>query len=153
MKQDRFLISILTGMLILVVLALALFFIRKSTQRYVSEDTPAGVVHNYILAIEKEDYERAYRYLADLPHKPSYEMFLNLAYTSWADMNDGQGVEIGKTVLTCEQAIVELNIVYDSGDPFYYPNNRRASLIQQNGTWKIKNMDWGGWRWDWYFRP
>ena len=155
MKRDRFLISILIGIFILVAAALTLFFIHKSKQGYVSEDSPAGVFHNYILAIDQEDYERAYRYLADLPHKPTYEMFLERFPLGWPYMDYGQGVEIGKTTIYDEQATVELNIIYDSGDPFDngYQSNDKAHLIRQSGVWKIKDMTWGYWRWDWYHKP
>jgi hypothetical protein len=40
MKQDRFLTGILVGIAVLVVVALAVFFIRKDNQSYVSEDVP-----------------------------------------------------------------------------------------------------------------
>jgi hypothetical protein len=152
MKQDRFLISILTGICILVAVALILFFIHKSKQDYVSEDSPADVIHNYILAIDREDYERAYRYLADLPKKPTYEIFLQTLPLSWPNFDYGRGVEIGKTKISGEQAIVELHTIYDSSDPFYadYRTTDSANLIRQNGAWKIKDIPWGYWGWDWY---
>ena len=34
-------------------------------QTYGPEDTPAGVVRNYVLALQKADYSRAYGYLAE----------------------------------------------------------------------------------------
>ena len=57
MKQDRFLIGILVGIGVLVVIALALFFTRRDQQEYVADDTPEGVVHNYALAVFREEYE------------------------------------------------------------------------------------------------
>ncbi len=75
MKQDRFLTGILIGIGVLVLSALLVFFMRKDTQTYISEDQPEGVVHNYILAILNKDYEKAYGYLADLDNKPSFEEF------------------------------------------------------------------------------
>ncbi len=150
MKHDRFLVCILIGTFFLVASALTLFFIHKSQQRYLSEDTPAGVVHNYILAIEKGDYERAYRYLADSPHKPTYDMFLSVVYAGWSVLDERQGVEIGETLVTGEQAIVELIIIYDASYSAYYADEPKALLIRQNGAWKIRDIDWGGWRWNWY---
>ena len=66
MKQDRFLTGILIGIAVLVVIALAVFFLRQGSQSYISEDAPEGVVHNYVLAVLNDDYEKAYGYLADL---------------------------------------------------------------------------------------
>ena len=67
MRQDRFLTGILIGIGILVVAALAMFFIRRDDQAYLSDDTPEGVVHNYVVSILNKDYEKAYGYLAE-PH-------------------------------------------------------------------------------------
>ena len=55
MKQDRFLTGILIGIVVLVVVALAVFFTRKDNLNYVSDDTPAGVVQNYVVAVHKRD--------------------------------------------------------------------------------------------------
>ena len=75
MKQDRFLTGILVGIGLLVVVALVVFFTRKNSQTYVPDDTPEGVVHNYVLAVLDKDYEKAYGYLAELKYKPTYEEF------------------------------------------------------------------------------
>ena len=75
MKQDRFLIGILVGIGVLVVLALGLFFTRQDTQEYQTDDTPEGVVHNYVLALYRGDHEKAYGYLAEGENKPSYNEF------------------------------------------------------------------------------
>ena len=75
MKQDKFLTGILIGVGALVVLALVLFFTRQDKEEYLSDDTPEGVAHNYVLAVLNKDYEKAYGYLADLEHKPTYEEF------------------------------------------------------------------------------
>jgi hypothetical protein len=152
MKRDRFLISILIGILILVAAALTLYLLQRNKQGYISEDLPAGVVHNYILAIDREDYERAYGYLADLSDKPTYEKFLITFSPGWTDADYRQGIEIGETKINGNQAIVELHILSDSLDPFYSgsQNADRALLVRQNGVWKLKEMPWGYWEWNWY---
>jgi hypothetical protein len=61
MKQDRFLLGILVGIGVLIVVALALFFTRQDNQDYVSDTTPEGVVHNYALALYKDDYDNLQR--------------------------------------------------------------------------------------------
>ena len=75
MKQDRFLTGILIGIGVLIIAALAVFFVRKDSQTYVPDDVPEGVVHNYVVAVLNKDYEKAYGYLADLDNKPTYEEF------------------------------------------------------------------------------
>ena len=59
MKQDRFLTGILIGIAVLVVAALTLYFMRRQQAVYQPEDNPAGVVHNFVLALHNGEYERA----------------------------------------------------------------------------------------------
>ena len=64
MQRDRFLLAILAGIGILVIITLVLFFIRQGNTGYQDESTPAGVVNNYVLALQRRDYQRAFTYLA-----------------------------------------------------------------------------------------
>ena len=75
MKQDRFLTGILIGIAVLIVVALTVFFSRKDNLNYVADDTPEGVVQNYVVALHKRDFDKAYGYLADLENKPTQEQF------------------------------------------------------------------------------
>ncbi len=68
-STDKFLVGIVAGIIVLVVLAFAVTLARPEPT-YQPEDTPEGVVHNYLLALQKEDYERAHGYL--LPALESY---------------------------------------------------------------------------------
>src|SRR3972149_4478931 len=94
MKQDRFLTGILIGIGVLILLALGLFFTRQDKREYIAEDVPEGVVHNYVLAILNKDYEKAYAYLADLEHKPTYEEFRRSFFNGMVNPND-TGVDVG----------------------------------------------------------
>lgn len=60
---DKFLIAIVVGVIILVVVAF-LLVVQQPEPSYQAEDTPEGVIHNYLLALEDEDYERAYGYIS-----------------------------------------------------------------------------------------
>ena len=70
MRGDRFLLAILIAIGVLVVLAVVLFYTQGGINDYGLEDTPQGVLRNYILALEKGDYQRAYSYLHDAQGKP-----------------------------------------------------------------------------------
>jgi hypothetical protein len=96
MKQDRFLTGILIGIAVLVVVALAVFFIRRDNQSYISEDSPEGVVHNYVLAVLNGDYQKAYGYLADLDHKPTYEQFRDAFIKGVVNPNNS-AVDVGQS--------------------------------------------------------
>ena len=141
MKQDRFLTGILIGIGLLVVLALAVFFTRKDTQTYVSDDTPEGVVHNYVVAVLNKEYEKAYGYLADLENKPTYEEFHNSFLTGMINP-DSSGVDVGQSDITGDDATVDVTLVYNPTDPFStgYRDTQRAILVMQNGAWKISSM-------------
>lgn len=147
MKEDRFLTGILIGIAVLVVASLALFFLRKDTQTYLPEGSPDAVVHNYIFALQQEDYERAYTYLADEAYKPSYTTFLRDVLNT-----SNQNVQIGEVEISGETASVQLIFSNASGRVFfdYYEYDEKALLMLQNGAWKIFNMSNQYWYWDWY---
>ena len=151
MKQDRFLIGILIGIAALVVLSLALFFTRKDSETYVADDTPEGVVHNYVVAVHKRDFEKAYSYLAEKDYKPTYEQFRQAFITNMV-FPDNVGVEIGDADISGSEAVVALSTIYNSSDPFSggYRNNEAALLILQNGQWKLEQLPYNFWAYDWY---
>ena len=141
MKQDRFLTGILIGIGLLVVVALAVFFTRKDTQTYVSDETPEGVVHNYVVAVLNKEYEKAYGYLADLENKPTYDEFHNSFLTGMVNP-DSSGVDVGQSDITGDDATVDVTLVYNPTDPFStgYRDTQRAILVLQNDAWKISSM-------------
>jgi ABC-type amino acid transport substrate-binding protein len=151
MKTDRFLTGILIGIGVLIVLALALFFLRREQVDYRAEDAPDGVVHNYILAIERQDYERAYSYLADRENKPSYSAF-RAAFIQ-KQIDPGRSIAtIGETEIFDDEAVVGITITRGGyglfADP--YSDVQSVLLVRQNDTWKIEQAPWPYWGWDWF---
>jgi hypothetical protein len=151
MRQDRFFIGILVGIVALVVLALVVFFTRKDNLVYVADDNPAGVVQNYVVAIHKHDYEKAYGYLMDQANKPSLEQFQQAFLNHNLDPKN-TALELGKTEITGKNATVQLNVNNSPREPFSseYINSEYAQLVNQNGEWKIKQMTYNFWAYDWY---
>ena len=158
MKQDKFLIGILIGIGALILLALVLFFTRQDGQRKYTVDTsPDGVVHNYVLAILNKDYQKAYGYLADQNHKPTYEEFRQSFFNGMVNPAD-VGLEVGSVEINEDEAVVTLSLYYSSTDPFSsrYTNEDRALLVQQAGVWKLNSMPSNFWDYNWYqeqFKP
>ena len=150
MKQDRFLFGILVGIGVLVGAAFALFFIRQSQMNYVADDTPAGVVQDYVLALHKGDYQKAYDYLADGKDKPTYDEFCRPFITKMNSISSAD-VQIRETVLLNQEAVVTL--VFSGYYDAPYGASRsteQATLKLQNGHWKISMMPSPYWYYDWY---
>jgi hypothetical protein len=147
MKQDRFLIGILAGIALLVVVALVVFFTRQPDKNYLSDDTPEAVVHNYVLAVLNEDYQKAYGYLADKPDKPTLDAFMSDIYQP-----ANVGVNLGETHINGDIATVDLAVVYNPSDPFSgrYSNAERATLVKQTDGWKLTSMPYNFWGYNWY---
>jgi hypothetical protein len=151
MKKDRFLIGILAGIGLLAVLAIVLFSLRKGQAVYVSEDNPKGVVQNYVLALYKMDYARAYGYLVDGTYKPTLEGFRQTYIVQRFDLSN-YGLQVGEVNISSEIANVYVTLIYAGNGPFN-DNNRNiqtAVLRQQGGAWKIENMPYPYWDYSWY---
>jgi hypothetical protein len=151
MIKDRFLNGIITGIGVLILIALVLFFIRQQQAEYLPDDSPEGVVHNYILGVVQHDYERAYSYLADKQEKPDFSQFqMELARSE----NEIKRVSVtfGEIFITDDSATVALNMSQSYGGPItrssWYAET--AQLIRENGTWKIVSMPYPLWSWNWY---
>jgi len=72
MKGTKFLFAIAVGVVILVAALLISALLYFEPFQYRADDTPEGVVHNYLLALQRKDYERARSYLlTTLPGYPA----------------------------------------------------------------------------------
>ncbi len=60
---DKFLLGIVVGVILLVIVAVAAVMTRPAAS-YKEENTAEGVVNNYLLALQRRDYARAYSYLS-----------------------------------------------------------------------------------------
>jgi hypothetical protein len=151
MKTDRFLLGILIAIGIIIVIALLMFFTRQDRQEYIKENSPTGVVHNYALALLDGDFSKAYNYLAEGENKPSYETFRQ-AFSSRYVNPGNAGLEIGDFEITGNSAFVTVYLIYYSNDPFSsgYRSREDAHLERQNGSWKLLQMPYNFWAYDWY---
>ncbi len=62
-STDRLLFGIVTGSVVLVAAALVVALTRAEPT-YKSDDTPEGVAHNYLFALQREELDRAYLYIS-----------------------------------------------------------------------------------------
>jgi hypothetical protein len=152
MKQDRFLLGILIFIGVLVVAALGLFFLRQDSQVYVVDDSPDNIIRNYALALQKQDYQRAYTYLEDAPAKPTYDAFRRSFLTNQLNVtNNALQVGVVQNISSTE-ATVSLSILYPGNGPFNqgYSSTDTATLVLQGGAWKLSYMPFPYWSFDWY---
>lgn len=147
MKEDRFLTGILIGIALLVVASLSVFLLRKDSNVYLPEDGPEAIVHNYIFAVQQEDFKKAYSYLAEDENKPVYSTFLRDVLTTNRD-----SVQIGRASISEDTASVVLTFTNISGGVFFdqYEYTETALLVRQEGKWKLLQMSYQYWSWNWY---
>jgi hypothetical protein len=152
MKQDRFLIGILIFIGLLVVAAVALFFVRNQAPAYGPEDTPQGVLYNYAVALQLRDYTRAYGYLADKPNKPTLDAFRQAFLTHMLDTST-TALQVGDTQsVETDEVWINVSVEYAGNGVLdsRYSNTDRATLVKQNGAWKITYLPNPYWWYDWY---
>ena len=154
MKKDRFLIGILVGIGVLAVVAIVLFSVRQSRASYVADDTPEGVVQDYVLALYKMDYARAYSYLAEGQGKPDLARFRQSFTVQRFDISNF-GLQVGQVIINADEADVTVTLVNAGNGPFNDVNRniQTAVLRRQSGAWKIENMPYPYWDFSWYQAP
>ncbi|MCE7939626.1 hypothetical protein DCC79_14865 [bacterium] len=158
--NDRFLLGILVGVVLLVVAAFAVV-LSRSEPAYRADDSPAAVAHNYLLALQRGDYERAYGYLSPtLAGRPaSVEDFVEDTTTRIGDNIADAEVAIGETTITGEVAVVKVRQstfysggLFDSGlsaTPFSMTLRRgesgwriTRSEMHWYQCWEDPDLDW-----------
>ncbi|TLN14258.1 hypothetical protein FDZ74_09250 [bacterium] len=144
MKSDRFLLFLLIGIGVLVLLAVGLYLARSGAQQaYGDETTPEGVLRNYILAVQKEDFTRAYTYLSDSTKgKPSLAAFQENLIAMQSEMYR-TGVEIGTTLFNDDDtAVISVTIIHNADGVFSTPyrNVQSVTALREKGNWKIANI-------------
>ena len=153
MKQDRFLLAILGVIGVLIIAAVSLFFIRQEPQEYGSEESPEGVVRNYVLSLQLGDYQRAYKYLQVDENKPDFHSFQVELLRNENEFPRAV-IQIGETELIGTSARVNTTIIHSDNDPFSsdWVEDTPALLSIEENKWYIVSMPYPYWGWDWYIR-
>jgi hypothetical protein len=153
MKNDKFLIAILAGIVVLVAAAIIIVLARANAEEYTADDTPTGVVHNYFLAIQRKEYEKAYGYLSDeLKSKPDLDDFIITVDNRGNYPETALKIGEATTSDTRAQVRVSLTTFNDSGlfDSRSYTNQDTVHLrADANGRWKIIQYVYPYWGYNW----
>lgn len=150
MKSDRFLTSILVGIAVLAVLAVVLFFVRQGGQAYTGDNSPQGVVQDYLLAVSQDNFDLAYQSLAQMSPMPTLAQFQQYFLNS-RQSTAGVSVQVGETSVAGDQASVMMVFIQPDSSPFGTASHlqQMASLTRQNGAWKITQMPYPFWDYSW----
>jgi hypothetical protein len=147
---DKFLIGIVAGVVLLVIVVLAVALLRPNELAYEPDDTAEGVAHNYLLALQLEEYERAYGYLwPSLPGHPAdaeaFERTVQDNHWHFAYGDDDVSLAIEAVRVTGDRAtiVVRLTAFYRGGlfDSGQFSNTFDMTLRRQDGAWKVADSE------------
>ena len=152
---DKFLVAIVIGAVLLVI-TVFIIALTKPKQDYVSDDTPEGVAHNYLFALEKNDYQRAYSFLS--PEIEGYpknsEEFINSVEDNSFMFNfdnitsmQFEVVYSGEksAIITVDETTFIEGGIFGSSE---YTRSFDINLDLKNGEWKIADSDnYFAWCW------
>ena len=151
MKNDRFLIGILAGIGVIILLAVGLFFTRRTPQTYDTSGEPASVVRNYVMALHNKDIAKAYSYLAEHKARPNEAAFREFVLSNEYSRND-TSLRVGETRSDGDTAIVDVTILRSGGGPFADVSREvnYGRLVLQQGAWKLEMLPYPYMNWDWF---
>jgi len=131
------------GVLVIVAIVLVVTMAGEGGVPLLPEDTPEGTVQRYLLALEAEDYQKAYSYLST-----------NMTYETWRrriyrpEERPGVKVTLGKSAVRDNEATVDVVVdVFRPGGPFENPvrTQHGTFFLKKEGTsWKITSP-WDVW--------
>ncbi len=152
-SSDKFQIGIVVGIILLVVVAFTPTLNREEPD-YMAEDTADGVAFNYLLAILKEEYERAYGYLSPglLRYPANVETFASdIGDQPWSFSSIGNvTLVVRAAAVTGNSATVKVyeTTSYYTGLSLGQTVSKQANLAFEmilelmDGVWKITDSDY-----------
>jgi hypothetical protein len=152
---DKFLVAIVAGVVLLAGAVLALTLLRPRQPSFQPEDTPEGIAYNYLVALELEDYGRAYGYLSPtLSGYPddaeTFERNVEDYRWSFDYRDDDVSLAVESVNVSGDKAkiVVGRTRFYRGGlfDSGQYSTTFAMTLRREEGGWKIIASDryWAG---------
>ena len=153
--NDRFLLGIVAGVVLLVVLAFAAARLQPEPS-YLPEGSPEASAHNYLLALEREDWSRAHGYLSPslICYPATAAVLIDDLSEEGARNRDFEGVElrVGATSVEGDLALVTVREarywtggLFDSGQS---TSDFEMKLRREADAWRILRSD-RYWWWAW----
>lgn len=142
-SSDRFLLAIVAGTILLVIVAFIVVS-RRPEPEFQTEDSPEGVVHDYLLALQLGDYQRAYSLLSPEIVYPADidEFYDSLRANPWeftVSDNYAQVVETSEPISDNSVAVV-VREIYNTNSLFAgddYFDTFRMRVENDGDGWKV----------------
>lgn len=151
-STDKFLIGIVAGIIILIVVALVVA-LGKPEDTYHNTNTPESVVHDYLLALQKEDYPKAYGYLSSTIKgypRTTGKFVADIENSGWNfySINENTfSIDLEEVKITGNSASVVVHSsqfrgggIFESGQSY---RTFEVKLIMVKNEWKITYSDYG----------
>jgi hypothetical protein len=144
--SDKTLILIVGAVVLLVIGAVAAVLLRPEPE-YRSGSTPDGVVHNYLLALQQGDYERAYGCLHDDVKVKDLDDFIDSVEGRPYSFDLGSNVALSiddESHISESSARVTVHKTETYNDLFgggSYARDFNVRLKKENDQWKISDSD------------
>jgi hypothetical protein len=148
-NPDRMLMAIVAGILLVVIAGLAVALLRPAAQ-FRADDTPEAAVHNYLLALQRDDFARAYSYLSpELSGYPASALEFERDVTGNRWQFGGNAPNVALEVLsarvdgTTALARVRETQFYDAGwfGTNSYSYEHTFTLEREDGAWRLRRGD------------
>lgn len=150
--SNRWLIVFIAGIAVLVVATVALVLSARSGISLLPENTPEGVVQRFLMAIQDNNYEKAYGYLSltdDKGAKIAYDQWLATKPYPYRSSPSSWKATLGKTMVTGERATVEVTVdVFRPSGPFGNAVQSQQvlfQLIRSGESWLITSPSYLYW--------
>lgn len=141
---DRFTLAVVLVTLALVGLGVAAVLVRPADDQPMDESRPAGVVHNYYLALANDDPKKAYEYLsAEARSKLPYERFAS-GYPARSVRSQRPTIRIDDEKVEGDTARVTIRWTRTGGGlfgPSDYSSVRTSVLRLEDGAWKLTQAE------------
>jgi len=149
-RTDGFLIILVAGVVLLIVGAFVLLRLQPPADYRPGSD-PADVAHNYLFALQQEDYERAYTYLspsmANYPRKGSdfsAQVFNNgyaFVFNEYASLTVGEAdIQGNRATVPVRQRIAVQGGLFGGGS-YDYDFQIRLERDGPDGPWLLVGAD------------
>lgn len=138
------------GVLVIAAIVLVFTLPGQGSASLLPENTPEGTVQRYLLALEAEDYQKAYSYTSFPSGTPKYEEWRDTAISCREERGSkSMRVTLGKSKVTGDEATVNVVVdVFSPGVLFENPvrtQNITFFLKEKETSWKITSPTYVWW--------